>query len=221
MPAAAHSRSLLLVLALTGCDDATKDESPAQAKPAEASKTKGTADKPTKSADAPKASPDADAAPEKPKKNKDADKGSAKLKLGDADWTAERASARIKDGKKLRITASRTTRVDGKINSQRLTLSVGDYNGPGDYVIEGYASSFAGAGVATADVKAAEKDDAKTTKVATEAIKGGSVSLLTGAKVEIESATAEFIDGSFSWSGATVSKGPKNISGTFHARIKE
>lgn len=160
---------------------------------------------------------------EKKKKDDDEDKGNANLKLGDEEWGVDRCSAKIKDGK-LRITASRMERVDGKMSREALTISVPDYKGTGDYTLNNANTNFTGVGLDTKGLEEAKGDEKAAneaaTKAATKAISGGTVILMMGAKLKIESAGDDYIDGTIDWTGATM-RGPGSVSGKFHARVKE
>ncbi len=159
---------------------------------------------------------------------KDEDKGTAELTLGDDGevWKAKRASARLKDGGKLRITASVQTTSEDKTSRRQLSLTVTDYKGPGKYVITDMMSNLTAVSLDLGGIKKAEaegdkaKTDEEATKAALDGIKGGSVLLLRDAKVEITKADDDFIDGTIEWSGVSTG-GPAKLSGTFHARVKD
>jgi hypothetical protein len=159
---------------------------------------------------------------------KDEDKGTATLKLGDDDteWKAKRASARIKDGGKLRITASVYNQDDETASRQALTLLIKDFKGPGSYEADPFNSNLTSVSLNLKGMKKADADkdkdkaDAAAKKAAMDGIRGGSVSLLKGAKIEITNVTDDFIDGTLTWSGVAY-KGPNKIAGDFHARIKD
>ncbi len=142
-------------------------------------------------------------------------------------WTTERASASIREndkGTKLRISASISTHDGPNIHRQQLTLTLDDYDGPGTYTTRMIDSHFTGVGVNTDDVKEAEdaKDsDAKTSKVAMDAIKGGKVTLMPNAKVEVTTVSDDFIDGTFEWKANGGHLGPTMTEGKFHAKIRK
>lgn len=150
------------------------------------------------------------------------DKGHAKMKLGEQPWNATRTSARIKDGK-LRIYASRARTPEGERERGKLTLVIRDYEGPGSYKTDKVNSNFAGVNfdIEAAEKAAEEKDDAKTKELVENSLKTSTIILLQDAKVEITSADDDFIDGTLDWSGIGSVKGPREVSGSFHARIKK
>ncbi|PRQ06943.1 hypothetical protein [Enhygromyxa salina] len=151
----------------------------------------------------------------------DEDKGHAKLKLGERDWSTERASAQLQDTGHLRVRASRTEKVDGESRREALTLLIRDYKGPGSYTTDKVNSNFTGVGfdIEAAEKAAAEQDDDKSTALATDMIRKSTVVLLQDAKIEITKADGDFIDGTLEWSGIGGVNGPRSISGSFHAQI--
>lgn len=161
---------------------------------------------------------------EKKKKDDDEDKGNANLMLGDEEWGVDRCSAKVKDGK-LRISASRMERIDGKMSREALTISVPDFNGTGEYTLNNANTNFTGVGLSTKAIEDAKGDEKAAneavTKAATKAIGGSTVVLMMGAKVKIESAGDDYIDGTIDWSGATTLRGPSSVSGKFHARVMD
>lgn len=205
----------------TGCDDAKGDSGGDEAK-SDAEDKAGEINREAED----EAKDEADA---KEGKDEDEDKGSATLLLGEdeLEWKAERASARLKDDGKLKISASVHSQVDDEVNRRQLRLVLTDYKGPGKYEVKDMSSSLTAINLNTKDLKKAEEEgdkekaDKAATKAAMDAIGGGSVVLLRGTQVEITSANDEFIDGTFSISGAQGLRGPKKLSGEFHARVKK
>ena len=102
----------------------------------------------------------------KKKKDDDEDKGNANLMLGDKEWGVDRCSAKIKDGK-LRVTASRMERIDGKMSREALTISVPDYKGTGDYTLNNANTNFTGVGLDTKAIEDAKGDDKAANEAAT------------------------------------------------------
>ncbi len=200
-----HRLLLAGALCLGGCDLLDDDEAKDAEKSSDADSGKGDA----KKGDETKKSASKD----------EEDKGNVKLILGDDEtpWVSKRARARIKDGK-LSISASVVHLSEDSSSGRLLRLSISKYDGPGKYEIAGYNSSLAGVKLDLKDVKKAEeaKDETATKeateKAATDAIKGGSVMLLKGAKVEVTKATDDFIDGTISWSGIAMN-GPGKLEG--------
>ena len=153
-------------------------------------------------------------------KVQDEDKGNAVAKLGEREWKAERARARIKDDV-LKISASQTDMKDGKVSRQELVLTIKGFEGPGDYEIARMGAYFVGVGMDT-DQAAKAKTDEEVTKAATKALSNSSFTYMMGTKVHIEGVSDDFVDGSFEWKGpAGGSKGFSEASGDFHARIKK
>lgn len=205
-----------LCLVLPACDEGKKGDDGDEAsgeKDAEAA-AKNVAEK--IEADAKEAAQDIEDAKAGKDDDEEEDKGSATLKIGEADWTAERATARLRDGR-LRISASQTDMKDGKVSRQELQLSIKDYGGPGSYTVM-TPSMFVGVGLDVDKAKKAEGDDAKAQKVATDALMGAESMLLMNAKVEITEATDEHIDGTVKYEPASYSKDPP-LEGKFHAII--
>lgn len=195
----------LLILALTAVvavacakneDGAPEGESPA------AGETTETADQPAKKSSL--------------KSRKD--KGSASATIGDQTWSADRCSARIRDGR-LRISASRMEMNGGKANRQSLSLNVEDFSGPSDYTA-GAGSSFVGVGLDVAAAKAAAEDDAKTADVAADSISKADYIRLAGATIKIVSVDDDVIAGSFEWR-APGAKSDAPTAGEFRAVVKD
>lgn len=135
------------------------------------------------------------------------ERGSGSVMIGDSKWDAERCKARIK-GERLSVSCSHTDVSDEKVKRQEVKLVINDYKGPGTYKAANIGSMFVGVGIDVAEAKAAEKDDAKTATLATDAIKGAGTVLLIGADIEVTAADDAFVDGTFSWSGGPNSKKP-------------
>lgn len=209
--------ALLTLCLLLGCDGGD-DKAPPGAK----ANSGGVADSASADAEA-EAKDEVDAATSP----KDDDKGTAELTLGDGGetWKAKRASARIKDDGKLRITASVQSISEDTTSRRQLTLNLANYEGPGKYVITDMMSNLTAVSLDFGATKKAEAegDEAKANdaakKAALDGIQGGSVLLLKDAKVEITKADGDFIDGTIVWTGISTS-GTNKLSGTFHARVK-
>jgi hypothetical protein len=161
------------------------------------------------------------------KGDEDEDKGSAKLLLGDDEtvWEATRATAYPKDDGKMKILAS-VSHGEGESRTRKsLTLVIKDYKGTGSYVM-GMSSNLTAVKLNYGKIKKAEEEgdkkaaDKEAEKAAKDAIGGASVALLQGAKVEITKADDDYIDGTITWTGVAL-RGPKKLSGEFHARIKK
>jgi hypothetical protein len=204
-----------VVLAACACDDAheggksevaAKDESAkaesAKAEPAKAEPTGEGGDEERRAARAEK------------------DEGSLSVKIGDAVWSTDKARARL-TGKRLGISANRTQRTDAGVDVQRLSLSLSDYEGPGDYDTGITGSTFVRAGFDAEAAAAAEDDDSKAAKLAADTIRDSSVVMLSHAKVRITAADDTFIEGTFEWTPPAGNDGPPMRDGTFRARIAE
>ncbi len=160
---------------------------------------------------------------DKPRPKKDRGEGSAKL--GDKEWVAESARAKLKDGK-LRLTLSKTDMTDKAVNRDAFSLVIPDYDGPGEYELKGYSSNFSGVGFDTERAEAAvdkdgKTDDAKVADQAMDTIKEAEIILLSGAKVTITSATETEYMGTFEWkpNGSMANK-PPITDGKFRATVR-
>lgn len=142
------------------------------------------------------------------------DKGMASVKIDGIAWSAERASASLKDGK-LTIRASRMELADGKAKRQELQLHVDNFAGPGDYKTGVGGSRFIGVGL---DTKAVASDEAAKAE-ATRAVSNASHVLLSNAQVHIASANDQEVTGTFSWQ-PQASGQPVFTDGSFRAPMK-
>jgi hypothetical protein len=124
------------------------------------------------------------------------DRGDASVKLGDVEWQAERAKAKLRNGT-LTIEASRMDIKDSRASRQQITLVLPDYKGPGSYKVRTVGSAFLGVGVDTDAIRAADTDD-KQVAEATKAVKGASMIPLLQAEAKVESDDGTQIVGSFS-----------------------
>ncbi|HET6603194.1 MAG TPA: hypothetical protein VFG21_03115 [Xanthomonadaceae bacterium] len=151
---------------------------------------------------------------------RDADKGSASMHIGESDWSANRATARLREGK-LRIGANHTQRIGSKMQTESLTLVVEDYAGPGEYTTAAMSSSFTRVAFDVDKAKAAGEDDAATAATAAVAMESLStadhVSRIQ-ARLTVTAATDEFIDGTFEW--APAGGGTPIREGRFHAQVR-
>ena len=166
----------------------------------------------------------ADEAEDKPEK-KDKDRGEATAMIGEMEFVAESASAKLKDGK-LKLSFSRIDTVDGKMNRQAFSLIIDDYKGPGEYTTQNMMSNYSGVGF---DVERAKKavdedgktDDAKVQAQVMDTMKKSQVILLRGAKINVTSATEDEYVGTFSWDGTGHPGKPKVTDGKFRARVRK
>lgn len=148
------------------------------------------------------------------KKDGKRDRGEGSMMIDQAKWVAKSARAKVGDGK---LTLS-FRRSDGDPSKnyirQSLDLKIGDYKGPGDYVLtgfEGSQSDFVVVGFSAEAASSAELD----TKLA-EAFSNAKLINFNGAKVTIASADDAEIRGTFSHeSGQT-----KVTEGTFRATVR-
>lgn len=147
------------------------------------------------------------------------DRGSASASIGGEPWAASRASARA-TGDQLHISASKTEMVDGKTQSEQLTLVLPGFDGPGDYVTGSLASTFVGVAIDTRRAKEA-KSDAEVARKAMGAIAGSRMLMLSNAKVAISSVTDETIEGTFEWTPPEGSGDPAITDGKFRALVRK
>ncbi|MCH9684320.1 MAG: hypothetical protein K0V04_22995 [Deltaproteobacteria bacterium] len=208
--------AIITALILLGCDESPSD-SGAKAKtaatPAEDAKTSPSEAQPGEADAKTETKSSARSRARKPK-------GSASVDLDGTTWTAQRMTARVRDDK-LKLSASITDREGSKMTRQQLTLTLHGYQGVGSYTTKMLDSSFSGVGIDTDEIKAAEGDDAKTNAATLGALRGGKVTLLPNAKVEITAVSDEFIDGTFTWSPNGGMQGPTMTDGTFHAAVRK
>lgn len=143
------------------------------------------------------------------------DRGNASFVVAGAQWTGERASARVKDGN-LRISASHTTRVGDAMNRDSLELAIKDYKGPGTYKAN-MSSMFVRVSITMPKEGGSEAD---ATKLLVDAIGDAGNIRLANADVEISAASDGYIDGRFSLD--TPGMPDKSVTaGQFHARVRE
>lgn len=207
---------LVLTVVLAACDSGDKgggDEPGGKADSKNKGNDGGGKDDGAKQADA-----DAGAAKKDEKAKKD--RGDASVKMGDVEWTAEIASARIAEGK-LKLDLSRMDRADGRTSRDSFTLIVPEYEGPGDYMTQ-MGSMFVGVGFDHAALGAAEgkegkADDAKVEKAAVDAIKQAKTLMLYNTKIHIESDADDQIVGTFEKADGK----PPLTDGKFRALVKK
>lgn len=157
-----------------------------------------------------------DAASEKRNRRGKRDRGEGSMKLGDTDWVATRANARVK-GSTVKIKLVRSER-DGDVSRREsVDLQLENFDGPGTYTVNRAGSRFIGVGL---DVKKATEGDKAVEKEATRAIQDAKTMLLMGAKVEITSANDEEIVGTFEWK-LPGGEGPHITEGKFRAPIRK
>lgn len=140
------------------------------------------------------------------------------MTLGESQWQADRAKARLTNGS-LSISASNMDTTGGKVKRQELTLNVADFKGPGDYLTGLSGSRFLGVGIDTDAMKSAESDQEKATQAITEGLSGAQHILLSQAKVTITAANDNEISGTFSWQPPAGAKQPAIQNGTFRALL--
>ena len=157
--------------------------------------------------------------------DKSKDRGEASAKLGDREFVAESARAKLQDDK-LTLTFSRMDTIDGKMTRQAFTFKVTDYEGPGEYTIRYMSSNYSGVGF---DVERAKKavdedgktDDAKVTAQAIDTINKSEIILLQGAKVTITAASDDEYSGTFEWTPqGGFSNKPPIKDGKFRATVR-
>ena len=138
------------------------------------------------------------------------------MKIADVEWSAQRAKAKLKEGR-LTIRASSTDTSDGKVERQELHLQIVDYTGPGDYTTGLSGSRFLQVGIDTDAIAAGDDSDEAATKAASSALSGAKHMMLSSAKVTITAASESEISGSFSWQPPKGSKDPALTEGSFRA----
>ena len=143
------------------------------------------------------------------------DRGEATMQVGDRQWSAERCSAKLVDGK-LTIRASRTDMDGGRVARQELVLELAGFRGAGDYLTGLSGSRFLGVGI---DTSAVQQGEQPVTEAATAAIKGAEMLRLTAAKVVVTGADEAEVSGTFSWQPPTGSTQPAIRDGRFRAPL--
>jgi len=146
------------------------------------------------------------------------DRGSASMMIGDQQWSATSARAKLK-AEKLSISASRMDRRDGEMSRQELKLVVDDFRGVGSYEAMDGGSMFVGVSL---DVEKASADqtDEDTARTAAEMLGGSDLLMLGGAQVEITAADDQHIEGTFTWTPSQRLNRPAIRAGEFRAVIK-
>lgn len=148
----------------------------------------------------------------------DKDRGEASMQLGGATWQAERAKAKIEDGK-LTISASRTDMADGKVSRQSLSLTVREFDGAGDYTTGIAGSSFTAVGMDTKAVEAAAESEEASKGALTDMLSKAKHMMLTNAKVTVTAVDDTEVTGTFSWQPTEGSSQPAITGGTFRALV--
>lgn len=175
------------------------------------------ADSTEQSAGVTNATPGGDSKAERPRRDKDKDKGEATMTLGANPWQADRVKASLQDAT-LTIRASQTE-VKGKtVTRQELHLQVRDFKGPGDYETGVTGSRFIGVGI---DGEAAAKSEDSAAEAATAALADTKHLMLSQAKVTIAAASETEVSGTFSWQPPAGMEKPAITNGTFRAPISK
>ncbi|MFT4842807.1 MAG: adhesin HecA-like repeat protein [Planctomycetota bacterium] len=161
---------------------------------------------------------DSSGSAEKGKGRSKRDRGAASMTLGETQWQADSAKAKLRNGN-LTISARNLDMTGGQVKSQDLTLSVPDYNGPGDYTTGFSGSRFIGVGIDVDAAKAASGDERATSEAVTDSLLGASHLMLSKAKVTIVAASDVEISGTFSWQPPQGVVQPAIQGGTFRALL--
>ncbi|HMM65971.1 MAG TPA: hypothetical protein PKC03_03425 [Dokdonella sp.] len=144
------------------------------------------------------------------------DRGSASMQLGDATWQARSARARLRNDT-LTISASRTVRNGDAVQSERLSLTIPAYKGPGQYRAAA-GSMFVRVGM---DIpQGGEDSEAAAGKILANAMSGANMTRLADAEIEISAVSGGFVEGRFAQAGgAGASAG--DMQGVFRARMRD
>lgn len=145
------------------------------------------------------------------------DRGSASLQLGDAIWEARSARARLRNDT-LRISANRTTRNGDAVQSERLSLAIPAYKGPGQYRAAA-GSMFVRVGM---DIpQDGEDSEAAAGKILANAMSGANMTRLADAEIEISAVSDGFVEGRFVQAGNAGGSATGRVQGDFRARLRD
>lgn len=187
------------LIALAACDGATNNEGAPAPAPASEPAASGAA---------------------APRKGKDY--GHATVTIDGAAWAAERCTARVKTedgGEKLKLACSRSSQIDGRVQTEEIKLVVKDFKGVGDYAnIDN--SHFTRVVVDTRAANAAADDSARD-QVVTDSLAGAKVVTIIGATLSVTAASDAALDGTFAWTPAPGHEGPVLADGKFHAILRK
>lgn len=144
------------------------------------------------------------------------DRGSATLQIGETSWQARSASARLRN-ETLRISASKAVRNGDAVQSERLSLTIPGFDGPGQYRAA-MGSMFVRVGM---DIpQDADDGEAAAGKLLVDAMSAASTTRLAEAEIEVSAVSGGFIEGRFVQAAAGAS--PENrIEGAFRARLRD
>lgn len=159
-----------------------------------------------------------EAAADSPRAQRSAtDRGEASMRIGGADWQAGSANARLR-GKALNVSAMHSNRVEETVITERLSLQIPDYRGPGRYAAA-TGSNFVRAGIRIP--KAADDSTQAASAVLADALQGARMIRLDNAEVEIESVADGFVRGRFHLEAASGGAQPSVSDGRFRARLRD
>ncbi|SFN55464.1 hypothetical protein [Dokdonella immobilis] len=145
------------------------------------------------------------------------DRGEASMRIDNASWQAGSANARLR-GTSLNVSAMHSNRVEETVITERLSLRIPDYRGPGQYAAA-IGSSFVRAGIRIP--KNADDSTEADSEVLTDALKGARMIRLDNAEVEIDSVDDGFVGGRFRLEAASAGAQPAISEGVFRARLRE
>ena len=150
-----------------------------------------------------------------PKKNED--RGNATVNIDGTKWTAERCSARPRNGT-LKLSCSTTSMADGKVDRQALDITLSDYKGTGTY--KATQANFTGVGFDGKKAAAADDADKAAKDALVDATKSATVHLLSDVSVEVTKDDGLYVDGTFSAPAGDLMKTPAFEDGRFRAVVK-
>ena len=145
------------------------------------------------------------------------DRGEASMRIGEAGWQARGANARLR-GNTLSVSAMRFHRVEAAVITERLSLRIPDYQGPGHYAAA-TGSNFVRAGVSIP--QDADDSTQAASAVLANALKGARMIRLDSAEVAIDSVADGFVMGRFRLEATSGGAQPAVSDGVFRARLRD
>jgi len=159
-----------------------------------------------------------DAGADSPRQQRSAeDRGEASMRIGEASWQARSANARVR-GNTLNVSAMHSNRIEETVITERLSLRIPDYQGPGHYAAA-TGSNFVRAGVRIP--QDADDSTQAASAVLTDALQGARMIRLDNAEVEIDSVADGFVKGRFRLEAASGGAQPSVSDGVFRARLRD
>jgi hypothetical protein len=159
-----------------------------------------------------------DAGADSPRQQRPArDRGEASMRIGEASWQTRSANARVR-GNTLNVSAMHSNRIEETVITERLSLRIPDYQGPGHY------AAATGSNVVRAGVRIPQDADDSTqaaSAVLADALQGARMIRLDNAEVDIDSVADGFVEGRFRLEAGSGRAQPSISEGVFRARLRD